>query len=286
MCGARHPVPFFIQCAHAMLVFPNAKINLGLNITSKLSNGYHTLQSCFYPLPWQDVLEIVPASDIQVTLTGIPIPGDPYNNLVVKAYQLLKAAFDIPPVAIHLHKIVPIGAGLGGGSADGAFALKALNELFDLQLSEALLQQYAGKLGSDCPFFIANKPIYATGTGTQFTDITLQIPRSYAVVLYPGIHISTKEAYAGVVPGMPSTDTREALEGDFRQWKTVLTNDFEKCLFPAYPQLPQLKAYLYGLGAWYASMSGSGSAVFGLFEKEVELDSLPGWVASHWCGYL
>lgn len=248
-----------------MIAFPTCKINIGLQITEKRPDGYHTLQSCFYPVGWSDVLEIIPADTFAFTSSGLPIPGDPATNLCVKAYALLKVDFDLPPVAMHLHKIVPIGAGLGGGSADAAFALRLLNEQFSLHLTPNQLEDYARKLGSDCAFFVRNQPVYGTEKGDVFEPISVDLTGYQLVLIYPNLAISTAQAYAGVQPKMPEVPLLDLLQTPITAWRQTVHNDFEDSLFPAYPVLNQLRQQLYDLGAVYSSMSGSGSTVYGIF---------------------
>ncbi|MES2795021.1 MAG: 4-(cytidine 5'-diphospho)-2-C-methyl-D-erythritol kinase [Bacteroidota bacterium] len=254
-----------------MVSFPNTKINLGLAIVTKRNDGFHNLESCFYPIPCYDVLEILPSEVTSFKSTGIEIPGEGNNNLCLKAYQLLKADFELPNFEFHLHKAIPIGAGLGGGSADGAFTLKLLNEINNLQLTQSQLEDYARKLGSDCAFFIENKPKYCFGKGDEFEEIEINLTGKYIVLVNPNIHISTAEAYAGVVPNQPKTNLREILKQPISAWKNQLENDFEKSLFPKYPVLPKIKSELYELGAEYVSMTGSGSTLYGIFEAEQNL---------------
>ncbi|WP_201979220.1 4-(cytidine 5'-diphospho)-2-C-methyl-D-erythritol kinase [Hymenobacter rubidus] len=252
-----------------MLVFPNAKLNLGLYITQRRPDGFHNLESVFLPLPWTDALELLPAPVGQaasITLTGRPIPGAPETNLCLRAYELLQADFpQLPPVQLYLHKIVPIGAGLGGGSADAAFALKAVNELFGLNLSVENLTSYARRLGSDCAFFIRNQPVLAVEKGDVFEGISLSLAGTGCVVVYPNLHISTAEAYARITPQAPVHPLREALAQPMETWRSTVSNDFETALTPAHPVLAEIKQQLYAAGATYASMSGSGSAVYGLW---------------------
>ena len=257
-----------------MITFPNAKINLGLNIVSKREDGYHNIESCFYPIPWHDSLEVIEAASFAFHSYGLDIPGDSSTNLCVKAYELLKADFDIPPVEIHLLKNIPMGAGLGGGSADGAFTLKMLNELFSLGLTDLKLETYCLKLGSDCPFFIKNQPAIATGRGEHLQLIDLDLSGYYLAIHNPGIHVSTREAYAGVTPKKAGTSISDLINTPIQQWKVKLINDFEASIFPNHPEIEQLKNEMYNAGAIYASMTGSGSTVYGLFEKEVEIN---GW---------
>lgn len=253
-----------------MIVFPNAKINLGLFVTSKRKDGYHELQSCMYPIPLCDALEIQTCKKQQFESSGIIIPGEQGENLVERAYKLLKKDFsDLPPICIHLHKHIPIGAGLGGGSADAAFALEAMNRLFELYLEDWILEEYAAQLGSDCPFFIQNTPKIISGRGEIMEPITLDLSGKWIWLVYPNLHISTKEAYAGIAPKPVVSDWKNWMQ-DTASWKEVLKNDFEDSIFPQYPQLGELKASFYEKGAFYAAMSGSGSSVFGLFDKEPE----------------
>ena len=274
-----------------MLVFPNAKLNLGLHVTARRPDGFHTLETVLVPLPWTDALELLPAPAGQptsLTLTGRPIPGDPATNLCVRAYELLQADFPhLPPVQLYLHKIVPIGAGLGGGSADAAFALKAANDLFALKLSAETLASYARRLGADCAFFIANKPVLALEKGDIFEDLTLDLAGTGCVVVYPNQPISTAEAYACVVPRPPAHDLRAALAQPMATWRATVHNDFEAALAPAYPVLAAVKQQLYDAGATYASLSGSGSAVYGLWPAGEAVPAMP-WPAefSVWRGVM
>jgi len=257
-----------------LISFPNAKINLGLNITEKRSDGYHNIESCFYPIGWSDILEIIPSNKLTFSSTGIPIPGNGNSNLCLHAYHLLQKSFGIPPVNIHLHKVIPIGAGLGGGSSDGAFTLKILNEMFQLSLSIEQLELYAGKLGSDCPFFIQNKPKYVTGTGDNFQSVDLDMSGKYLIVIKPDIHISTSDAYAGTQPQHPTSNIKEILQNQsMSDWKDQLINDFEEFIFSNHGVIAETKKTLYERGAVYASMTGSGAAVFGIFDYKVVIDT-------------
>jgi 4-diphosphocytidyl-2-C-methyl-D-erythritol kinase len=255
-----------------VLTFPNAKINIGLNIVEKRDDRFHNIESCFYPINWLDVLEILPAKTTNFKSSGIEIPGSSDTNLCLKAYQLLRADFDLQAFEFHLHKVIPIGAGLGGGSADGAFTLKLLNEINKLGLSNEILENYAKKLGSDCAFFIENKPKYCFSKGDEFEEIDLDLSGKFIVLINPNIHISTAQAYSGVVPKKPLKNIKEIIKLPIENWKNELKNDFEKSLFPHYPILPKLKKELYKLGAQYASMTGSGSTVYGIFKSETDLE--------------
>lgn len=252
-----------------MISFPNAKINLGLHITSKRNDGYHEIETCMVPIPIYDALEmIVEQKKITWNTSGIPIPGDNQDNLILKAYKLIQKDFsDIPPLSIHLHKSIPMGAGLGGGSADGAFALKMMNRLFELHLDDFFLEEYAEQLGSDCPFFIENTPKIVRGRGEILEPIEIQLKGNFLVLINPNIHIGTQEAYAGVLPTPPKVNLATLLQ-EKKRWKNELVNDFESSIFQNHPILNTIKENLYRAGAYYAAMSGSGSSMFGLFEKK------------------
>ena len=254
-----------------MLVFPNAKINIGLNIIEKRSDGFHNIQSCFYPVGWSDALEITDAEHFSFHSDGINIPGSESDNLCIKAYTMLANDYEISPVFIHLLKMIPIGAGLGGGSSDAAFTITALNQHFDLNISLEKQQDYARRLGSDCAFFILNQPVYCFEKGDQFENIDLKLAGKWIVMVNPGIHISTVEAYAGVIPKMPENDLRVLLASPIFDWKSEVKNDFEATLFLKYHLLKEIKASLYEKGAIYAAMSGSGSTIYGIFEEEIDL---------------
>lgn len=261
-----------------MVVFPNCKINLGLHITRKRPDGYHELETVFYPVQLKDALEIVHATTTQTTnetngirftATGLSIPGNSDSNLCIKAYQLLKKDFpELPPVQMHLHKVIPMGAGLGGGSSDGAFALKLLNEKFQLKLNTDQLIQYAAQLGSDCPFFILNQPCYGTGRGEILTPIELDLSGHRFVLVHPGIHVSTKWAFEQLTPAKAPRPITDILQEPLAQWKDALVNDFEAPILKAYPEIAAIKQALYDDGAAYASMSGSGSTVFGIYTAD------------------
>lgn len=253
-----------------MLCFPNAKINIGLSITEKRPDGYHNLETVFYPVSIRDALEIIPsASASNIYLSGLEVSGDSNNNLVWKAFELLQQDFPslVNPLEIHLHKAIPMGAGLGGGSADGAFMLSMLNDFFDLQLSQSQLEGYALQLGSDCPFFIPNKPIFATGRGEVMEAIDLDLSKYSIQLICPKIHISTAAAFKGIKPGHVSFSLKELSNLAIEEWKHHVYNDFEKSLFPLYPVLEQIKNQLYEHGAIYASLSGTGATVYGIFQK-------------------
>lgn len=248
-----------------MIVFPNAKINIGLNVVSKREDGYHNLETIFFPLKLADALEFVEADETKLTTSGIQIDGAPEQNLILKAYNLLRADFNLPPAHFHLHKVIPFGAGLGGGSSDAAFTLIMLNDYFNLGLSPQKLEFYASQIGADCPFFILNKPTFATGIGNKFHNIELDLTDYEIVILKPNIAVSTIEAYKNVIPRNPKFRLTEIIKTPVEEWKNLIVNDFEKSVFRKYPQIAELKQLLYDFGAGYASMSGSGSAVFGIF---------------------
>ena len=255
-----------------MVVFPNAKINIGLNILSKREDGFHNLQTIFVPIAIKDALEIIEtqpsAKSVTFSNTGLYVPGATEGNLCIKAFELLKKDFPaLPAVAMHLHKAIPMGAGLGGGSADAAFTLQLINQKFLLQLTPERLLQYAGLLGSDCPFFIVNKPSYATGRGEVLEPIDLDLSDYAILLINPGIHISTSLAFSNISIGMHVQDLRILIREDIRYWKHNIVNDFEDQVFTAYPEIAAIKATLYEQGALYASMSGSGSSVYGIFPK-------------------
>lgn len=252
-----------------MIVFPNAKINIGLNVVKKREDGFHNIESVFYPvLDVVDVLEIVESTELSFSSSGISIPGDSSSNLCLKAFELLKKEFDIPPVSIHLHKMIPIGAGLGGGSADAAFTLKVLNELFKLEISNEKLIAYSRELGSDCSFFINNKPVYAFHKGDEFEAVALDISNYEIVIEYPNIHIGTVEAYGGIVPKSVSKNIKDLIQLPVDCWKGNVENDFEASVFKQHPSIKKVKEQMYLNGAVFSAMTGSGSAVFGLFEKK------------------
>ena len=268
-----------------MLVFPNGKINIGLNITQRRKDGFHDIETVFYPIPWTDILEILPSQKEVFTFEGNTIDCEPKNNLCYKAYQLLKNDFDLQPIQLYLHKILPSGAGLGGGSSDAVFTLITLQKLFSLPLNEAALMQYASLLGSDCAFFIKNKAVYASGKGDVFSDISLDLSQYYVLVIKPPLHIATHEAYKMVEPHSAETHLPDTLKLPVEKWKLSVTNQFEIPVFSRYPQLKEIKNKLYSLGAIYAAMSGSGSAIYGLFEKKIDYQKeFPGTIS--WMNHL
>lgn len=286
-----------------MITFPNAKINLGLHIVERRADGYHNLETIFYPIPVEDALELHPLqprrepdvadqtdtspaevksleaetamNDCRLSLSGIAVEGEPNSNLVVKAYRLLASHHPLPPVTIHLLKHIPTGAGLGGGSADAAFMLKMLNEQFSLHLSNDTLEEYAARLGADCAFFIRNQPVFAHGIGNLFRPIPLSLKGYVLWLVKPDIFVSTREAFAHITPHKPAISLEELIREPVERWRDRMVNDFEASVFPQHPRLAQLKENFYRQGALYAAMSGSGSSLFGLFAPGTTLPDVP-----------
>jgi 4-diphosphocytidyl-2-C-methyl-D-erythritol kinase len=258
-----------------MLAFPNAKINLGLNITEKRPDGYHNLETIFYPIPIEDALEInllhEGSGKYRLHQAGMEIAGEADSNLVVKAYKLLDEVFGLPPVGIHLFKRIPSGAGLGGGSADAAFMLKLLNEKFNLGLTDEKLEELAARLGADCAFFIKNRPTYAEGIGNIFSPISISLKDYQIWLVKPDIFVSTRDAFAQIKPHRPRMSLKEIARLPVEEWKECMVNDFEESVFPQFPAIGEIKEELYRQGAVYASMSGSGSSVYGLFKADAIL---------------
>lgn len=263
-----------------MIIFPPAKINLGLKVLRKRLDGYHDIETCMLPIPLFDVLEILPSKDLKFLQTGNEIEGDLEDNLVLKAWHLLHEHYNVPETYIHLRKQIPSGAGLGGGSADAAYLLRGMNALFDLQLSNQRLQELSTELGSDCPFFVKDVAQFATGRGEILSDCSLSLKGWYLKLVYPKIHVSTAQAYAGVRPTEEGENIKSVLEVPVKEWRALLVNDFEASVFLAFPEIEGVKEELYAEGAAYASMSGSGSAVFGLFENQPQLSvsDVSSWV--------
>ncbi|MEJ5963680.1 4-(cytidine 5'-diphospho)-2-C-methyl-D-erythritol kinase [Pedobacter immunditicola] len=257
-----------------MLAFANAKINIGLNVTEKRADGYHNIETIFYPIKLYDVIEITDAAHTHCILKGLPVPGNPQDNLCLKALALLSRDFDLPSQQITLLKNIPIGAGLGGGSSDAASLLKLVNEKFKLKLSNVQLKKYASQLGADCAFFIDNKPMFATGIGDQLEPVELDLSSYNIVLVKPDIHVSTANAYAGVYPDKPSKAVKKMLPLPIDTWKGVIKNDFELSVFEIHPEIGEIKDELYHEGAIFALMSGSGSTVYAAFKGEVSLPQL------------
>lgn len=268
-----------------MVSFPPCKINLGLHVLRRRNDGYHDIDSVFYPVPWTDILEILPSDSFSFTQSGIAVPGDAKNNLCVRAYERLRLAHQIGPVQMHLHKIIPMGAGLGGGSSDGAHTLRVLNRVFQLKLNEKQLREHASALGSDCSFFIFDQPMLGQGRGEVLSPLPLLLRGYYLVVVKPDVHVSTAEAYRAITPRSDRTALETMLKAPISDWKDFLENDFEKSVFAQFPVIRKLKELMYSLGAVYASMSGSGSSVYGLFENKVDHE-LAFTTHQGWSGWL
>lgn len=258
-----------------MVVFPNCKINIGLNITGRRSDGFHDLETVFYPVQWMDVLEVIHKNDLppSIHLSGIEVQGNEDDNICIKAYRLLKQDFpQLPAIDIYLHKAIPTGAGLGGGSADGAFMLKVLNDKFNLRLTEAALIGYALQLGSDCPFFILNKPCFAEGRGEKMIPVASDLSAYAMVFVNPGIHINTGWAFSNITPAVPARSIKDIIQQPVETWKQEMKNDFEAPVFGAYPEIAAIKQKLYDNSAVYASMSGTGSTVYGIFAANAKTE--------------
>ena len=262
-----------------MITFPIAKINLGLNVVERRPDGYHNLETVFYPVPIKDALEITPMDtqfpspyDCDLKVTNISIEGDEQRNLVIRAYQLLKGDFpQLPRLHAHLHKCIPTQAGMGGGSSDCAYMISLLNKQFQLGLSDQQMMDYAARLGADCAFFILSHPAYAEGIGERLEPVTLDLSQYWIAVVRPDIPVPTKEAFSLIHPHRPQKNCRDVVMQPIETWRNDLVNDFEQSVFALHPEIGVIKEQLYGLGAVYAAMSGSGSAVFGLFREEMKI---------------
>jgi 4-diphosphocytidyl-2-C-methyl-D-erythritol kinase len=253
-----------------MIVFPNAKINIGLLVTSKRPDGYHNLETIFHPVHQLcDILEVISNNEKEdvFTTTGLAIDGPASDNLILKALALVRQHAPLPPLKIHLHKNIPFGAGLGGGSADASFMLKLLNEQYHLNLNKHTLELMAARLGADCPVFIENKPVLARGIGNEFSPINLSLSRLWLQIVIPAVHVPTAHAYSNIAPFQPACSLEDLISHPIESWKTSIKNDFEVSVFERHPEIKAIKEQLYDNGALYAAMSGSGSAVFGLFNK-------------------
>lgn len=252
-----------------MILFPNAKINLGLNVIEKRADGFHNIETVFYPVNWCDAMEVLDSPDkpFDLTISGLTVQGPLEDNIIFKAWKALNVVVKTPPMKVNLHKTLPMGAGLGGGSSNAAFFLRLANQKFKLGLDSKNLMDIARKLGADCAFFIENTPVFAVGKGDEFTSVKLSLKDYRILVVHPGINSNTKEAYEGVIPQKPIRSVKEIVENEpVSNWKNCLFNDFEKSIFKKYPEVEKLKNQMYDVGAIYASMSGSGSAVFGIFK--------------------
>ena len=277
-----------------MITFPIAKINLGLNIVERRPDGYHNLETVFYPVQIKDALELTimithfpSATDCDIKVTNMEVEGDEQRNLVVRAYQLLKQDFhQMPRIHAHLWKGIPTQAGMGGGSSDCAYTIRLLNEMFTLSLSEQQMISYATRLGADCPFFILSRPAYAEGIGERLQPVSLDLSSYYIGVVRPDIPVSTREAFSLIKPRKPAKCCREVVMQPIETWRDELTNDFEQSVFALHPEIGAIKQQLYDLGAVYAAMSGSGSSVFGLFRDEIKIcEHFPADVFTY-CGKL
>ena len=277
-CFASYFKDFYVSLSFKkddMICFPNAKINLGLNIVTKRDDGYHNIETIFYPIELKDALEVLPSNTnkpYSLFSSGIDVGANSENNLVIKAFNLMRAEKDIPNIDIHLLKAIPSGAGLGGGSSDGAFMLNLLNETFSLGYNKNDLHHFAVKLGADCAFFLKNKPAFASGIGDKLEEIKLSLDHYYMVVVKPNIFVSTKEAYSEIVPKQPEMSLKEIIKLPIKEWRNYMHNDFETSIFNKHPAIAEIKQTLYNKGALYASMSGSGTAVYGFFEEKPTLN--------------
>jgi len=273
-----------------MIVFPNAKINIGLNVIRKRDDGFHDIETIFYPIPFSDILEAIlidsDKNNIYISFSGINIDCDCSSNLVFKAYNLLRNFFDLPSLKVHLHKIIPPGSGLGGGSSNASFMLKIINHFIFDKLTELQLLEYASLLGSDCPFFIKNAPCFATGKGEIMENIDLDLSDYYIVIVIPKVIINTGKAYGAIKIGEKKENTlKELINLPIEEWKFYISNDFEKIVFEWYPELKKIKEELYNIGAIYSSLSGSGSSIYGIFkEKPILSEFLKKFFI--WSGYL
>jgi 4-diphosphocytidyl-2-C-methyl-D-erythritol kinase len=260
-----------------MICFPNAKINIGLNVLERRADGYHNIESVLYPVAWHDSLEATLADgfgEMSLKTLGVPIPGDLETNLCRKAYNLLNSKYKLPSVNLWLLKSIPIGAGLGGGSADAAFCLNLLNIIFKLNIGKDELKNYASQIGSDCAFFIGNKPTLITGKGDTSTPVQLDLRKYYIAIIYPHLHIDTGNAYSLVTPGKTSEKLATIISSTaINLWKDKVVNDFEEPIFERYPSLAEIKKLLYAEGALYASLTGSGSALYGIFDSKPDLQN-------------
>ncbi len=258
-----------------MITFPNAKINIGLNVVEKRDDGYHNLETIFYPINLQDALEVTLANNSKkpyiFSNTGNIIDGNIEDNLIIKAYNLVKEKHPlIPSLKINIFKHIPSGAGLGGGSSDAAFMIKLLNKKLSLNMSDSEMEEYASKLGADCAFFIKNKPVYATGIGNIFEEIDFSLKGYNLILVKPEIGVSTKEAFTNIKPRKRDITVKELIKQPIEKWKDLIENDFEKSVFLYHPEISAIKDKLYDMGALYASMTGSGSAVYGIFNKQFD----------------
>jgi 4-diphosphocytidyl-2-C-methyl-D-erythritol kinase len=260
--------------ATCMLAFANAKINLGLNVIEKRPDGYHDIETVFYPIKLYDVVELTDAPETSCLVKGIDVPGNMADNICMKALKSIQTDFDLPEQQITLLKNIPVGAGLGGGSSDAAHLVKLLNNKFKLGLSLAAMEDYVRPLGADCSFFIRNEPAYAFGVGDELNPIAIDLSNFFLVLVKPPVHVSTADAYAGIKPTIPSRSVKDLIHLPVKEWKSCLKNDFETSVFSKYPEIEQIKSKLYQSGALFSLMSGSGSSVFAIFDQRVYLPEL------------
>ncbi|MCE3226186.1 MAG: 4-(cytidine 5-diphospho)-2-C-methyl-D-erythritol kinase [Bacteroidetes bacterium] len=262
-----------------MLIFPNCKINLGLNVTSKRPDGFHNIETVFYPVTWLDGLELLESGSgkpFELSLSGYIVEGRPEDNLIYKCWKLISADYSVPDIKVHLHKNIPMGAGIGGGSSDAAFFINLLNKKFELKLSETEKHRIASELGSDCGFFLENIPKFATGRGNEFSDVKIDLSSFYILLVHPNIHSNTKDAFGGLIPAIPIRNLKDDIENSpIEIWKDRVFNDFDATIFKKYPLIKELKEQLYASGAVYTSMSGSGSCVYGIFKNRPALNFDP-----------
>ncbi len=254
-----------------MIVFPNGKINLGLSIKNKRADGFHNIESFVYPAPIYDALEFKPSSKFSIEISGMPIPGNMADNILYKTWKLLQEQYQIPTIDIKLLKGIPLGSGLGGGSSNAVFLLKNLNTYFKLDLANETLLNYSATLGSDCPFFLKNSPSIIKGCGEIVQPVNLSLKGMHLVVVYPDFQISTQEAFSNIIPDKKHIKMEDIVNKPIEQWQDVLVNDFEKTAFKKYPLLPTIKNTLIDNGAVYASLTGSGAAIYGLFRQSVNV---------------
>lgn len=254
-----------------MISFANAKINIGLQVLNRRPDGYHNIETVFYPVKIYDILEVIASDNLKLAVSGIGIPNDNQDNLCIRAYKALAKDYDLPPVHIYLHKQIPIGAGLGGGSADAAFLINLLSQFFQLELDDVTKENYARALGADCSFFIKNKPVFASGIGDVFSPVEVDLATYHLVLIKPPIHVSTGEAYGSIQSSRGTKNLQEKINLPVEMWKDHIFNDFETGIFNRYPEIRGIKSALYDSGALYASMSGSGSTVYGIFKEKADL---------------
>lgn len=257
-----------------MITFPSAKINIGLNITGRRTDGYHNLETIFYPIKIKDALEIIEAPEMSFETSGNEIPGHANENLCLQAYDLMRKDFDLPNINIHLHKQIPVGAGLGGGSADAVFFIKLISQKFELGLTTEKMQEYCKKLGADCAFFVENKAVFAFGRGDEFENIDLDLSTYFMALVMPPVHVSTSEAYRGVKPKEPQQSLKELIKLPVDEWQGKITNDFENHILKNHPLIRGVKATLLEAGALFTLMSGTGASVYGIFKKPTDLSFL------------